>query len=79
MKLTTATLKKLIKEQMDDMEQQEMGQIVFLIMERSIDYAKPAGMAFRSKEAAEAKASELAEENENPFAEFNIIEIELMD
>lgn len=78
MKLTTQRLKKLIKEELESIHEAS-GQTIFLIMEKSIDYTTPAGMAFKSREAAEQKAAELEEEAENPFASYNVVEIQLMD
>jgi len=80
MKITTQKLKQLIKEELEEMEQEQQasGEKIYLIMENAIDYTTHAGLAYRSKEAAVAKVAELEEANPNPFASFDVVTITLM-
>lgn len=81
MKLTTQRLKKLIKEELEDMEQQEpvQGTIIYLIIEDILDGYDISGPAYRSIEAAEMKVQELNRSNENPMSTYEIVKVKLMD
>ena len=81
MKLTTQRLKKLIKEELEDMEKQEPAQdtTIYLIIEDMMDGYDVSGPAYRSRKAAERKAQELNNSNENPASDYKIVEVQLMD
>ena len=78
MKLTTQRLKKLIKEELEGLEEQ-LGQMIYVIVEDMSDGYNVSGPAYRSREAAEMKAQELNDSNENPMSTYEIVEVQLMD
>ncbi len=78
MKLTTQRLRKLIKEELEGIEEQA-GQMIYVIVENMIDGFDVSGPAYRNREAAEMKAQELNDSNENPMSTYEIVEVQLMD
>ena len=80
MKLTTQRLKKLIKEELEGLEETS-GQMVYVIFEVSWAEMELQGTAYMSKEAAEAKVQELNKEKEEKGenGKFHIEEVKLMD
>ena len=78
MKLTTQRLKKLIKEELEGLEETS-GQMIYVITEKIIDGYNVSGPAYRSREAAEMKAQELNDSNQNPMSDYEIVEVQLMD
>ena len=78
MKLTTQRLKKLIKEELEGLEEQT-GQMIYVITENMIDGYDVPGPAYRSRQAAEMKTEELNDSNENPMSTYEIVEVQLMD
>lgn len=78
MKLTTQRIKELIKEEIEGLKEQT-GQIIYVIAENMIDGYDVSGPAFRSREAAEVKAQELNDSNQNPMSTYEIVEVQLMD
>ena len=78
MKLTTQRLKKLIKEELEGLEESS-GQMVYVIVENAIDDYRLEGSAYKSREGAEMKAEELNDTNENPMSTYQVVEVQLMD
>ena len=78
MKLTTQRLKKLIKEELEGLEE-SAGQMVYVIVENAIDDYMLEGSAYMSQGAAAARVEELNNSNENPMSTYEVVEVKIMD
>ena len=77
MKLTTQRLKKLIKEELEGLEE-AAGQMIYLLVYSGYDFSEVTH-AFSSRESAQTMADQLNAEHEDDPVGYEIQEIQLMD
>jgi hypothetical protein len=77
MKLTSQRLKRLIKEELEGLEE-AAGQMIYLLVYSGYDFSEVTH-AFSSRESAQAMADQLNAEHEDDPVGYEIQEIQLMD
>ena len=77
MKLTAQRIKKLIREELEGLEE-AAGQMIYLLVYSGYDFAEVTH-AFSSRESAQAMADKMNAEHEDDPVGYDIQEIQLMD